>query len=265
VEGPGGHRDRRHHDGAGQERRARRRVRHPRGRRPAAAAGHRARPHGDLPLDQRRDRRLPRRRERPGRPARRQLRPRHPQPRRPRLLLHAPLDPVLRRRRGPGLADQERREIGPPHDHPHPARRLRAGHAARIRRHADPAPEGSRRPPRGPAPGHHRPARHLHRHHRDPQRPDQDHPDAGADHPAGPPGIPGPRDRSPVCREMANRSRPPLLPVKRDSLFTAAPFVLLLAFSRFPAGAVPSGRGCSSRAGGSCARGGRPADARRRG
>ena len=48
------------------------RVRHPRTR-PAAAAGHRPRPHRDLPLDQRRDRRLPRRRERPGRPARRQL------------------------------------------------------------------------------------------------------------------------------------------------------------------------------------------------
>ena len=75
VEGPGGHRDRRHHDGAGQERRAGRRVRHPRGRRPAAAAGHRPRPHRDLPLDRRRDRRLPRRRERPGRPAGRQFRP----------------------------------------------------------------------------------------------------------------------------------------------------------------------------------------------
>ena len=124
VEGPGGHRDRRHHDGAGQERRAGRRVRHPRGRRPAAAAGHRARPHRDLPLDRRRDRRLPRRRERPGRPAGRQLPARHAQPRRPRLLLHAPLDPVLRHRRGPGLADQERREIRPAQDPQDPARRL---------------------------------------------------------------------------------------------------------------------------------------------
>jgi hypothetical protein len=42
VEGPGGHRDRRHHDGARPRRRAGRRVRHPGGRRPAAAAGHRS-------------------------------------------------------------------------------------------------------------------------------------------------------------------------------------------------------------------------------
>ena len=33
-------------------------------------------------------------------------------PRRPRLLLHGPLDPVLRHRRPPALARQERREIG---------------------------------------------------------------------------------------------------------------------------------------------------------
>ena len=75
VEGPGGHRHRRHHDGARAERRAGRRVRHPRGRRETAAADHRARPHRDLPLDQRRDRRLPRRRERPGRPAGRSFGP----------------------------------------------------------------------------------------------------------------------------------------------------------------------------------------------
>ena len=42
----------------------------------------------------RRDRRLPRRRERPGRSAGGQLQAGHPQSRRPRLLLHAPLDPV---------------------------------------------------------------------------------------------------------------------------------------------------------------------------
>jgi Insertion element 4 transposase N-terminal len=94
------------------------------GRRPPAAAGHRARPHRDLPLDRGRDRRLPRRRERPGRPAGRVLRPRHPQPRRPRLLLHAPLDPVLRHRRGPGLAGQERREIRPAQDPADSLRRL---------------------------------------------------------------------------------------------------------------------------------------------
>jgi hypothetical protein len=62
---------------AGQERCAGRRVRRPRGTRPAGAAGHRARPHRRLPLDRRRDRRLPRRRERAGRPAGRQLRPGH--------------------------------------------------------------------------------------------------------------------------------------------------------------------------------------------
>ena len=66
---------------------------------PPAAAGHRPRPHRDLPVDRRCDRRLPRRRERPGRSAGGQLHARHPQPRRPRLLLHAPLDPVLRHRR----------------------------------------------------------------------------------------------------------------------------------------------------------------------
>lgn len=38
-------------------------------RRPAAAAGHRARPHRHPPVDRGRGRRLPRRRERPGRPA----------------------------------------------------------------------------------------------------------------------------------------------------------------------------------------------------
>ena len=64
-------------------------------------------------------------------------------------------------------------------------------------------------PPRGPAPGHHRPAGHLHHHHRDPQRQDEDHPDAGADHPPGPRGLPGPRHRRPVCRKMANRNRVP--------------------------------------------------------
>ena len=64
-------------------------------------------------------------------------------------------------------------------------------------------------PARGTAPGHRRPAGHLHRHRHDQERQDEDHPDAGADHPAGPRGIPGPRDRRPVCREMANRNRVP--------------------------------------------------------
>ena len=62
--------------------------------------------------------------------------------------------------------------------------------------------------------------------------------------------------------EMAGRSRPPLLPVKRDLSFTAA--LLLPAFRRFLPGVVPSGRGCSSRAGGPCARGARASAARRR-
>ena len=38
--------------------------------------------------------------------------------------------------------------------------------------------------------------------------------DAGADHPAGPRGIPGPRDRRPVCRKMADRNRVP--PLEED-------------------------------------------------
>jgi Insertion element 4 transposase N-terminal len=46
----------------------------------------------------------------------------------------------------------------------------------------------------------------------------QDHPDAGADHPAGSRGIPGPRDRSPVCREMANRNRVPSPEANRPRL-----------------------------------------------
>ena len=64
--------------------------------------------------------------------------------------------------------------------------------------------------------------------------------------------------------QMACRSRPPLLPVKRDLSFTAALLVLLPAFRRFLPGVVPSGRGCSSRAGGPCARGARASAARRR-
>ena len=63
---------------------------------------------------------------------------------------------------------------------------------------------------------------------------------------------------------LAGRSRPPLLPVKRDLSFTAALLVLLPAFRRFLPGVVPSGRGCSSRAGGPCARGARASAARRR-
>ena len=58
--------------------------------------------------------------------------------------LHGPLDPVLRRRRGPGLAGQERREIRPLQDPPTPARRLRAGPAARERTACAPA---AARPP----------------------------------------------------------------------------------------------------------------------
>ncbi len=97
--------------------------------------------------------------------------------------------------------------------------------------------------------------------------------------PAAPPaGPPPPEDRGPGLplllgarraghgqgpadprrrAQMAGRSRPPLLPVKRDLSFTAALLVLLPAFRRFLPGVVPSGRGCSSRAGGPCARGAR--------
>ena len=78
------------------ERRAGLRVRLLLRGRPAAAAGRRARPHRHPPLDRRGDRLLPRRGERPGRPAGRVASARHAQPRRPRLLLHGPVDPVLR-------------------------------------------------------------------------------------------------------------------------------------------------------------------------
>src|SRR6266566_7751687 len=63
---------------------------------------------------------------------------------------------------------------------------------------------------------------------------------------------------------LAVRSRPPLLPVKRDLSFTAALLVLLPAFRRFLPGVVPSGPGWRSRAGGPCARGARASAARRR-
>ena len=81
--------------------------------RQAAAADRRARPHRHPPVDRRRDRQLPRRGERPGRQAGMVVQAGHAQPRRPRLLLHGPVPAVLRRRRGPGLARQERREIRP--------------------------------------------------------------------------------------------------------------------------------------------------------
>jgi hypothetical protein len=64
--------------------------------------------------------------------------------------------------------------------------------------------------------------------------------------------------------QVAGGSRPTLLPVKRDLSFTAALLVLLPAFRRFLPGVVPSGPGCSSRAGGPCARGARASAARRR-
>ena len=58
--------------------------------------GRRARPHRHRPVDRRRARRLPRRRERPGRPARGHVRGRDAEPRRPRVLLHGPVAAVLR-------------------------------------------------------------------------------------------------------------------------------------------------------------------------
>ena len=82
--------------------------------------------------------------------------------------------------------------------------------------------------------------------------------------PARPAGVAARADQG-RREEMAGRSRPPLLPVKRDLTFTAALLVLLPAFRRFlPGVVVPSGRGCSSRAGGPCARGARASAVRRR-
>jgi hypothetical protein len=90
---------------------------------------------------------------------------------------------------------------------PGTARRLRAGHAPRVRRHAHPAPPRDRRQGRAAAAGHHGTARHLHRHRPDPQRPGEDHADPRADHPARPRDVPGPRDRGAVFRTMAGRDR----------------------------------------------------------
>ena len=60
--------------------------------------------------------RLPRRGERPGRRAAGRVRPGAARTCRPRLLLDGPLDPVLRHRRAPGLAREERREVRPLQD-----------------------------------------------------------------------------------------------------------------------------------------------------
>ena len=90
-------------------------VRRPRARReaPAATAGRVAAGRDDAGGSAAADRRLPRRRERAGRPAAGSARPGAAQPRRPRLLLHGPLAPLLHRRRPPGLAGQERRPLRP--------------------------------------------------------------------------------------------------------------------------------------------------------
>jgi hypothetical protein len=78
-----------------------------------------------------------------------------------------------------------------------------------------------------------------------------------------------PRDPELLRRDhgkpLAGGSRPPLLPVKLDPVFIPVPLVLVLRVYRFLPGAAPSGRGRSSRAGGSCARGARAAARRRRG
>ena len=52
-------------------------------------------------------------------------------------------------------------------------------------------------------------AGHLHHPHRDPQRPAENHPGQGPDHPPGPRAVPRPRDRHPLFREMADRNRVP--------------------------------------------------------
>ena len=80
------------------------------------------------------------------------------------------------------------------------ARDLDRTSAPVLRTHARPirgcgSARRARRPPRRTAPGHHRPAGHLHRHRHDQERQDEDHPDAGADHP------PGPRSPSGLVRQ----------------------------------------------------------------
>ena len=179
--------------------------------------------------------------------------PRHPQPRRPRLLLHAPLDPVLRRRRGPGLADQERREVGPLQDPRTLPDGSGAGPATRDRRHARP---GAGRTPAIPARTGSRtpsPGWSLHRTDRDPQRPRQDHPDPAADHPAGHRVFTPPARLAVLYPEkMASGGRPPLAPVKLRCFLMAV--FLVSRQVRVPVVAVPSGRGCSSRAAVPCAR-----------
>ena len=93
--------------------------------RPAAAAGRRARPHRQPPLDRGGNRLLSRRGERPRRQAGGILPARHAQPRRPRVLLHGPVSagsPPTGA--GPGLAGQEQREEHPRPDPRSPARWL---------------------------------------------------------------------------------------------------------------------------------------------
>jgi hypothetical protein len=89
----------------------------PRSRREAAAPPRRPAALRHPPVEGRRHRPLPRRGECPGRRAAGRIRPRPAEPRRPPLLLHGPLAPLLRHRRPPALARQERHEIGPFQDH----------------------------------------------------------------------------------------------------------------------------------------------------
>ena len=161
VERPGGHRDRRHHDGAGQERRARRRVRGT----PADGARplRRPRPHRDLPLDQRRHRRLPRRRERPGRPARRQLRPGilNLADRgffsMDRLIRFSATGADLAWRVKNGAKSVPLKTLGTLPDGSELVM-LHESDGMRARRRSEPGDD------RAPAPGHHRPAGPVHRH-----------------------------------------------------------------------------------------------------
>ena len=84
--------------------------------------------------------------------------------------------------------------------------RVGTGAAARIGLHAGPAAPREQGQDPAPAAGHRRAAGQLH-HLRPHRPPGENHHDQGAHHPAGPGRGPGPRDRRPVRRKMADRDR----------------------------------------------------------
>ena len=79
-----------------------------------------------------------------------------------RVLLHGPVDPVLRHRGAAVLAGQERRQVRAVQDPQDPPRRLRAGPSPRVERDAGQAPPRRRRQERTAPARYRRPADPVH-------------------------------------------------------------------------------------------------------